>query len=741
VKTSNALRWSPIVGSVTLMVMVAIGSAASLAQLKQTIYWRKHTYEVLISAQAMFSSLIDSQRGMRGYVLTGETTALGTYHHGLRALPGQLAELRTLTRDNPVQQSRTERLSRDLMDVTSYSRRLLETRDHNGLQAAIDLEASGEGRTVIDHTQMDLDAFTTEEHRLLTEREARTEDSFRSTSTLLVIGSVLAAGLLVLTHLMASREMNRRQRTEAKLADVSILQRAILDSADYAIVSTDVQGTVLTMNATAERWLGYRADEVVGKTTPALWHDAGEISARAAVLSRELGVTVEPGFAVFTAKIRQDHTEETEWTLQRKDGSRFTGTLSATALREPTGRVVGYLGVLSDITERKQREAQLDRLKREFISTVSHELRTPLTSIRGSLGLVAAGVLGPLPEKAQGMVNIAHQNSERLVRIINDILDIEKIESGKLELQIANVALVALLREALEFNAPYGEKYQVRFVLESAPAAVRVRADPDRLMQVLTNLLSNAAKFSPAGANVRVRARHEEAKVRIEVEDAGTGIPEEFRGRVFEKFAQADSSSARRFEGTGLGLSITQRLVEAMGGSIGFTTATGHGTTFYFDLPASDPASTEASSLTARHRILFLGREAPPTHRPRILHVEDDLDLSQVIEMALGNHADLVCAPTLQSAAEHLRREEFSLIVLDVGLPDGSGLSLLDHLTELSPRPIPVVILSVSEVPQSIQERVAATFVKSRLSEREVVRTVLSLVSEQSEVMGLARPH
>src|SRR5581483_11097970 len=205
----------------------------------------------------------------------------------------------------------------------------------------------------------------------------------------------------------------------------------------------------------------------------------------------------------------------------------------------PLGEVVGFLGVLSDITERKQREAEviahrgeMDRLKREFISTVSHELRTPLTSIRGSLGLVDAGVLGALPEKARAMVKIAHHNSERLVRLINDILDVEKIESGKLEVQMADVAVAALLREALEHNAPYGEKYQVRFVLESAPEDAQVRADGDRLIQVLANLLSNAAKFSPPGATVRVRASHSGAMIRVEVQDSGMGIPEAFRGRI-----------------------------------------------------------------------------------------------------------------------------------------------------------------------------------------------------------------
>src|SRR6185312_14873352 len=185
---------------------------------------------------------------------------------------------------------------------------------------------------------------------------------------------------------------------------------------------------------------------------------------------------------------------------------------------------------------------------------------TPLTSIRGSLGLLAGGVLGPLSDKAAEMVQIAHHNSERLVRIINDILDIEKIEAGKIELHAQNVALGTLLRQAIEVNQSYADKYQVRLLLEPLPAGIAVVADPDRLMQGITNLLSNAAKFSPPGSTVHIRAKRRNARVGIEVEDHGTGIPEEFRPHVFEKFAQADGSTSRRFEGTGLGLAITRQL-------------------------------------------------------------------------------------------------------------------------------------------------------------------------------------
>ena len=389
-----------------------------------------------------------------------------------------------------------------------------------------------------------------------------------------------------------------------------------------------------------------------------------------------------------------------------------------------------------EVRRRRHAEAQLretaalvERTKHDFIATVSHELRTPLTSIRGSLGLVSSGALGTPPERMLAMLKIAHQNSERLVRIINDILDIENIESGKFQIDPRDVPLAAFLRHALELNAGYGARHEVRFVLATVPDGTQVRADPDRLMQVMSKLLSNAAKFSSPGSFVWVRYRREDSRVHIEVEDRGTGIPEGFRARVFEKFTQADSSASRRFDGTGLGLSITRHLVQAMGGTIGFATNIGRGTTFRFDLPAaatSLPMPEQSLSDTARLRILTptaLDSRAVP----RILHVEDDSDLSTVIQAALGTRAEVVSAASLRAAEDLLRTEQFSLLILDPGLPDGNGLDLLDRLESPAAGPLPVLILSVTEVTQSVRRRVAAALVKSRVSESEIAATILSL--------------
>jgi signal transduction histidine kinase len=243
------------------------------------------------------------------------------------------------------------------------------------------------------------------------------------------------------------------------------------------------------------------------------------------------------------------------------------------------------------VTVRLARAAleEQERLKDEFVSTVSHELRTPLTSIRGSLSLLSGGVAGPLAPPVAELVGIAHKNSERLLRLINDILDLDKVESGKLDLHQEPAELAPLLVQAVEAHRGYADEYGVcmEAVLE-APGA-RARVDADRLGQVLANLLSNAIKFSPRGERVTVRLSRQGPGLRVGVEDRGPGVPEAFRARIFQKFAQADGSDARRRNGTGLGLSIARALVERQGGTLDFASAPGAGTTFWFDLPECPP--------------------------------------------------------------------------------------------------------------------------------------------------------
>ncbi|MDB4793703.1 PAS domain S-box protein, partial [Methylacidiphilales bacterium] len=366
----NFLRWLPVTGSVTLMAMIGVISYISFTQLENSASWRKHSYEVLATAQTFLDDLFDTQRGMRGYVLTGLPITFETYQDGIKNGPQDLALLNTLTQDNPGQQQRLKNLTADFGNVVTYSRRLIDTRKTQGIEAAIQIESTGEGFTLANDTVSDLDAFTNEEQRLLNERSAAVEANFHNTERLLIFGSGWAAALLVLANLMASREMHRRNRAEAKLHDIASLQEAILNSANYAIISTNVEGVVTTFNSTAEQWLGYSAAEIIGKSTPAIWHDAGEIAARAQVLSKELGRKIAPGFEVFIVKATVGNSDENEWTFIRKDGSRFPVSLSATALTDEAGAVTGYLGVISDITEHKKAEETLRVSEERFRLTV-----------------------------------------------------------------------------------------------------------------------------------------------------------------------------------------------------------------------------------------------------------------------------------------------------------------------------------------------------------------------------------
>jgi len=271
-----------------------------------------------------------------------------------------------------------------------------------------------------------------------------------------------------------------------------------------------------------------------------------------------------------------------EYRIVRKDGSvrhwMDRGSLIGEGGKSPRR----WIGVVTDVTDQKK----VERMKDELISTVSHELRTPLTSIRGALGLVTSGVLGDLPGKALSLLFIAQRNCVRLVRIIDELLDLRKLESGKLSLKLSPIPIFITVEGVVEAHRPEATLAGVTLHLEGLNENPQVSADPERLAQVLTHLLSNATKFSSMGGRVVISVIREPGLVRVSVSDQGPGIPENFRNRIFQRFAQADASASRTAQGTGLGLSVSKQLVEAMGGSIGFESEIGKGSTFFVTLPA-----------------------------------------------------------------------------------------------------------------------------------------------------------
>lgn len=395
--------------------------------------------------------------------------------------------------------------------------------------------------------------------------------------TVLVAGLALTGTLagIFRTFALRNRVIERlvEQRTaELAQANKEIAQRerhlqSIVDATLDGIITIDESGRILSVNPATERIFGYSADELVGQPLTRLVPDR-------AAAQHEQGLAArlqdpEAGFVGSTIEVQG----------RRRDGTVFDAELSVSELVGEGPR--RFLGVIRDISPRKE----VDQLKDRFISTVSHELRTPLTAILGSLELLRDGAFGPLPEGAAHMVSLAYDSGERLVRLINDILDLERLGTGRMDLYKTDIDAGDLLSHVAATLQGFASRHEVRLEISPPSSTLQVHADRDRLVQVLTNLVGNAVRFSPPGGTVRLGVQPAAGVARFRVEDEGPGIPDEFKDRLFAPFSQADAGDTRRQGGTGLGLSIAKAIVQEHGGQIWYASQQGRGTTFFFDIP------------------------------------------------------------------------------------------------------------------------------------------------------------
>lgn len=339
--------------------------------------------------------------------------------------------------------------------------------------------------------------------------------------------------------------------------------RMVVEAAPSAMVMVDEAGLIRLVNSEAEHLFDYRREEMLGRPVDMLFPNRLRSQARQRFLDQ---------LAARMASGQEVHA-------RRKHGVELPIEISVSPLLTAEGQFV--LASIIDITERRR----IERMKSEFLSIVSHELRTPLTSIRGSLGLMQGGAAGEMPAKAKQLVDLAWRNTDRLAVLINDILDFEKIESGQIRLDLAQHSIRELVHDAISANAGYAQTCAVRYELVRDAADAQVTVDSGRILQVLANLLSNAAKFSPEGMAVHIAIERKADRVRVSVRDRGPGVPADFQARVFQKFSQADSSDRRRKGGAGLGLAISKALIERMDGVIGFDSTPGQGAAFWFELP------------------------------------------------------------------------------------------------------------------------------------------------------------
>jgi PAS domain S-box-containing protein len=363
------------------------------------------------------------------------------------------------------------------------------------------------------------------------------------------------------------RETEKRRHVEATLArqeDRERLLIAAVQSTEDAIVTKALDGTITAWNPAAERLFGYTAGEIVGRNIETIVPEDHRAELH----------------GILARLARGERIERHETVRQTKAGRRIDVALSVSPIKSPSGAIIGACKIARDVTAQKR----VERMKDEFIATVSHELRTPITNIAGPLGLLAGGAAGEMPERMRRLVTMAQKNSVRLTHLVNDILDIGRIESGQMPFHKNEIRLRRLVERAIEANRPLVEQFGVTVRLDEGADAV-VDTDPEQFMQALAKLLSNAVKFSPRGEEVVVSIERTRDRAKVSVRDHGPGIPEELKDAIFEKFTQVEPVNARQNGGNGLGLSIARQIMARLGGQIGHEPAPAGGTIFHVCLP------------------------------------------------------------------------------------------------------------------------------------------------------------
>ncbi|MDQ0668058.1 HAMP domain-containing sensor histidine kinase [Pseudomonas sp. W2I6] len=424
----------------------------------------------------------------------------------------------------------------------------------------------------------------------------------------------------------------KRQKT---LLKAGALQDAIFNSAYFSSIATDEKGVIQIFNVGAERMLGYAAADVLNRVTPADISDPAELITRAAALSLELDTPITPGFEALVFKASRGIEDIYELTYIRKDNSRLSAMVSVTALRNRNDAIIGYLLIGTDNTARKQEEAQrkgferaleeknlelehASHMKSEFLATMSHELRTPLNAVIGFSEALKDGLVGDMSDIQREYIGDIFTSGQHLLSLINDILDLSKVEAGMMDLELEAVELAGLLANSLLIVREKAALQRIQLKLESPDDFGALELDLRKTKQIIYNLLANAVKFSEHGGSVTLSVREvsraqvgqvlgdwptygfalqpseHQQFLELSVSDTGIGIARDDMSKLFKAFSQIDSSLARKFEGTGLGLAMVKQLTDLHDGSVAVASREGEGARFVVWLPLHRAADAEA---------------------------------------------------------------------------------------------------------------------------------------------------
>lgn len=644
----------------TALVLLYIGGVAS-QQLQPGNNSISQGQEVLYQMEETMSAYSDLRCAELAFMSHAENQGLKRMKECENKINQHLDKLILLLGDR-ANKYEMQAIKRNFNDRLILNGRLIETRKKQGQAASSVLFDSPEFQKLTNLIEGQLiDLRTREKQMQLDTSETISNNNLQTLGAIWVMMS--AAFLILLSMLfILNRYVVDSREAERKLAEREARMRAIVDTAPDGIVTFSDTGEIESANDAMQQMFDFGAGELLG------------IQIAVIMENLRLEAPDEPKKSQFGEKHVVGIGEEIQG--RRKDGSTFPVEVALSVLNLGNRRI--YTGIVRDITARKEAEKRVS----EFYSTVSHELRTPLTSIRTALGLMTSGAVGELSQKGGHLVRIAGGECDRLIRLINDILDFRKIEAGKLMLKPQLTNPQSLVDTTFQAIRGLADDAGVTLT-KSIEFNEALHCDPDRIVQVLTNLISNAIKFSEKGKEVKIRVTETASgRARFAIVDQGPGIRDDQMNKLFAKFQQLDSSDTRKKGGTGLGLAISKAIVQQHGGEIGVETVAGKGSTFWFELSSGEKMNSAADETLTLHRL-------------RVMLVADDEKVSEPLKELLQKSGfDLLRAATLAQAERIIDKTFPDIVLVDVELADGSGLEIIKHAGgALVTSEVPIIVL------------------------------------------------
>lgn len=665
-----------------LLIATGLLTARSARNMLEATALVRHTLEVLVEIQSLASSVTRVESGSRGFVLSGDDRFLDDFEASTAAVPGHLAKLDALTKDHAIQQGHLAAARPLLLRKVAFVRESIELRRTQGVETASAQVASGEGRQLMSAARASLAALEAEERELLAERlvvRERQTDRLALLAFAFTGASVLFLGLGVSA---LNRASGGQQRAERRARFDATRLQVTLNSCGDALIATDAIGRVTLMNPVAQALTGWRESDAQGLPIEQVFRIINEFSREA--VESPVAKVLRDGKTVGLA----NHTS-----LIARDGSERPIDDSGAPIRDDTGETHGVILVFRDVTSRKlseqarerlvraeaEREAAVsaNRAKDEFLAVLSHELRNPLAGMLGWVEVLRSSKLGA--DQVARAIDGIERSAQQQKRLVSDLLDVSRIVAGRLPVERGPLDWNALVAASVEACRALCESHGVVLYYTAPSGPVLVTGDPQRLAQVVENLISNAAKFSDPGGRVDVTLVCPDGFARLVVADQGLGIAPDQLERIFDRFWQAASPRARRQEGLGLGLAIAKHIVDQHDGRIEVESAgTGKGTRFTIELPLE---RTETLRPPARR----VARDPVRAELAgvRLLLVDDEHDGREALALLLTlRGAEVVQAASAAQARDALGTAPFDVVVTDIGMPREDGYALLRTLRE-----------------------------------------------------------